>query len=240
MNRALFRLSLACLAMFLLLLLNVNYVQAFETNSLAGRPGNVRVFDQQFQYQRGTIIAVGDSGRGGQSVKIAESQLVKGTNIYQRSYPLGPTYAPVTGYDSIFGKTGIESAEEKYLAGTASNLTVHNLIGLLTGKPKQGATVYLTISPRAQQAAYQAMLQLEPGHEAGVVANKLDKIDLQYRRDPTQPLLNRATDMALPPGSSFKVVTGAAAFSTGHVSNINTAVNAPQPLNLPNGHQLNN
>jgi peptidoglycan glycosyltransferase len=267
MNRALFRLSLACLAMFLLLLLNVNYVQAFDANSLAGRPGNVRVFDQQFQYQRGSIIAAGDAGHNGPSVKIAESQLVKGTNIYHRSYPLGPMYAPVTGYDSIFGKTGIEQAEEKYLAGTASNLTVHNLIGLLTGKPKQGATVYLTISPKAQQAAYQAMQQLEPGHEAGVVAinpstgailalasnptfdpnryttldgAKLDKIDLQYRKDPTQPLLNRATNMALPPGSSFKVITSAAAFSTGNVANTSTAVNAPQPLNLPNGHQLNN
>jgi penicillin-binding protein A len=263
MNRALFRLSLACLVMFLLLLLNVNYVQAFEANSLASKPGNIRVFDQQFQYQRGTIIAAG----GGQNVKIAESQLVKGTNIYQRSYPFGPVYAPVTGYDSIFGKTGIESTEEKYLAGTASDLTVHNLIGLLTGKPKQGATVYTTISAKAQQAAYQAMLQLEPGHEAGVVAinpstgailamasnptfnpnlyttlngTKLDKIDAQLRHDPTQPLLNRATDMALPPGSSFKVITGAAAFSTGKVANTSTLVNAPQPLNLPNGHQLNN
>jgi peptidoglycan glycosyltransferase len=267
MNRALFRLSLACLAMFVLLLLNVNYVQAFEDNSLAGRPGNVRVFDQQFQYQRGSIIAAGDTGRGGQSVKIAESLPVKGTNMYQRSYPSGPMYAPVTGYDSIFGKTGIEGAEEKYLAGTASSLTVHNLIGLLTGKPKQGATVYLTISPRAQQAAYQALLQNEPGHDAGVVAinpstgailamasnptfdpnryttldgTKLDKIDLQYRHDPAQPLVDRATDMALPPGSSFKVVTSSAAFSTGKVANLNTTVNAPQPLNLPNGHQLNN
>ena len=267
MNRALFRLSLACLAMFVLLLLNVNYVQAFEANSLAGEPGNTRVFDQQFQYQRGSIVAVGDVGRpGGQSVKIAESLPVKGTNLYQRFYPSGPMYSPVTGYDSIFGKTGIEGAEEKYLAGTASSLTVHNLIGLLTGKPKQGATVYLTISARAQQAAYQA-LQNDGGHDAGVVAinpstgailamasvptfdpnkyttldgAKLDKIDLQYRQDPAQPLQNRAINMALPPGSSFKVVTSSAGFTTGKVANLNTTVNAPQPLTLPNGHQLNN
>jgi peptidoglycan glycosyltransferase len=269
MNRALFRLSLACLAMFLLLLLNVNYVQAFEANSLADRPGNVRVFDQQFQYQRGTIVAAGDSGRtGGQDVKIAVSQLVKGSDIYQRAYPFGPVYAPVTGYDSIFGKTGIEQTEEKYLAGTASNLAVHNLIGLLTGKPKQGATVYLTISAKAQQAAYQALLQQQQqGHDAGVVAidpstgrilalaseptfdpnqyttldgAKLDKIDLQYRHDPTHPLLNRAINVTFPPGSSFKVVTGAAAFSTGKVANTQTLVNAPQPLTLPNGHTLSN
>ena len=60
MNRALLRISLACLALFVLLLINMNYVQAFETTKLAGEPGNVRVFDQQFSYQRGSIIANGD------------------------------------------------------------------------------------------------------------------------------------------------------------------------------------
>jgi peptidoglycan glycosyltransferase len=237
---------------------------------MASEPGNVRVFDQQFQYQRGSIIAAGDQARGGQNVKIAESVPVKGSTTgnttYQRHYPAGPQYAPVTGYDSIFGKTGIEAAEGKYLAGTASSLTVHNLIGLLTGKPKQGANVYLTISAKAQTAAYQALLN-DGGHDAAAVAinpstgailamasvptfdpnkyttfvgAKLDKIDLQYRQNPAQPLLNRAINATYPPGSSFKVVTSAAAFQTGKVANVDTFVNAPQPLNLPNGHQLNN
>jgi peptidoglycan glycosyltransferase len=270
MNRALFRLSLACLAMFVLLLLNVNYVQAFQASSLASRPGNIRTFDQQFQYQRGSIIAAGDQARGGQNVKIAESVPAKGSitgnTIYQRHYPAGPEYAPVTGYDSIFGKTGIEAAEGKYLTGTAPSLTVHNLIGLLTGKPKQGANVYLTISAKAQQAAYQALLN-DGGHDAAAVAinpttgailamasvptydpNKyttldgatLNKIDRRYRQDPAQPLLNRAINATYPPGSSFKVVTSSAAFSTGKVANVDTFVNAPQPLTLPNGHQLSN
>ena len=77
MNRAMLRISLACLAMFVLLLLNVNYVQAFETTKLAGEPHNVRVFDQQFTYQRGAIIAGGD----GTDVRIAESRLVKGSDV---------------------------------------------------------------------------------------------------------------------------------------------------------------
>ena len=85
MNRALLRLSLACLAMFVLLLINVNYVQAFEASSLADKPGNVRVFNQQFQYQRGSIIAAGS----GQNYKVAESVPVKGTNTFQRVYPGG-------------------------------------------------------------------------------------------------------------------------------------------------------
>jgi penicillin-binding protein A len=251
MNRALLRLSLACLAMFVLLLLNVNYVQAFEAGSLASKPLNTRTFDQQFQYQRGSIVAGG--------VKIAESRQIKGTNEYQRYYPFGATYAPVTGYDSIFGATGIESAENKELAGTDPRLAVHNLIGLLTGKPKLGATVYLTINPAAQQAAYQA-LKNDGGHDAAAVAidpstgailalasypsynpnvyttldgTKLDKIDLALRKDPAQPLLNRALSATFPPGSSFKVITSAAAFSTGKVANPQSTVPAPTSLALP-------
>jgi peptidoglycan glycosyltransferase len=262
MNRALYRLSLACLAMFVLLLINVNYVQAFQAGSLGSRPGNARTFAQQFQYQRGSIIAAG----GGQSTTIAESLPVKGTNIYQRHYPFGAMYAPITGFDSVYGSTAIEKAYDKYLAGTAPSLAVHNLISLLTGKPKQGATVYLTVSPKAQQAAYQALLN-DGGHQAAVVAldpgtgailamasypsfnpnrlttldgAQLNKIDHELLTDPAQPLLNRAINETYPPGSSFKVVTGSAAFATGKVASPSTTVRAPQPLILPNGHQLNN
>jgi len=154
MNRALLRLSIACLIMFGLLLINVNYVQAFRASGLASDPDNTRTFNEQFQYQRGSILATGDGG----DTKIAESRLTAG-DIYQRSYPGGAAYAPVTGYDSIYGATGIEAAENNELSGTAPSLEVHNFISLITGKPKTGATVSLTISPLAQQAAYQALAQ---------------------------------------------------------------------------------
>ncbi len=263
MNRALLRISLACLAMFVLLLLNVNYVQAFETNKLAGETGNVRVFDQQFSYQRGAIVAAGD----GKDVKIAESRLIKGSTFYQRSYPYGKVYAPVTGYDSIYGKTGIEEAENGLLAGTSSQLAVHNFTALLTGKQKQGATVQLTISPAAQTAAYKALAANTGGHAAGLVAinpstgailalasypsfdpnllatldgTQLNKNDEKLLKDSSQPLLNRATQVTLPPGSTFKIVTSSAAFSSGKVQNTSSTIPAPPVLTLPNGHQLHN
>ena len=47
MNKALRRMSIACLAMFVVLLGWVNYLQVFKVNSLASEPGNLRVFDQQ-------------------------------------------------------------------------------------------------------------------------------------------------------------------------------------------------
>jgi penicillin-binding protein A len=256
MNRALKRIALACLVMFGLLLINVNYVQAFESTALANEPGNARVFDQQFTYQRGPIIAYGD----GSNTKIAESLPVKGTNTYRRHYPYGPEYAPITGYDSIFGKTGIEGTENKYLDGTAAGLQVHNLISLFTGKPRTGASVYLTVSPRAQLAAYHALQTQVPRRPTGIVAinprtgailalasyptfnpnryttlngRRLDRIDARYRAAKSQPLLNRAINATFPPGSSFKVVTSSAAYSTGKVHNPQTTIPAPTNLPLP-------
>jgi len=47
MNKALRRLSIACLVMFVVLLGWVNYLQVFRVNSLASEPGNRRIFVQQ-------------------------------------------------------------------------------------------------------------------------------------------------------------------------------------------------
>src|SRR5262249_15697991 len=152
MNRAIRRISIVSLAMFVLLMINVNYLQVFRVNSLASVSFNARVFSEQLKNWRGDIIAAGDQGSG-PDMTLARSKLITG-GFYQRVYPAGRAYAPITGYNSIlggtspFGRTGIEQAENKYLAGTAPSLAVYNLKGLFTGKPKQGASVYLTISPR--------------------------------------------------------------------------------------------
>ena len=170
MNKALRRLSIACLVLFVVLLGWVNYLQVFRVNSLASEPGNRRIFDQQQKNQRGEIIAAG--GTGPQKV-IAESKPLTG-GFYHRVYPDPYPYAPVTGYDSILGTTspggvtGIELAENNFLDGTSSKLAVFNLKGLFTGKSRQGASVYLTISPKAQAAAYAALAQL--GKPAAAVA----------------------------------------------------------------------
>ena len=250
MNHALRRISLVVLAMFLLLLLSVNYVQAFEPSSLAVQRGNARVFSQQYQYQRGSIITADNK-------TIAESTHVKGIYAYQRSYPDPATFAPVTGYDSLYSATGIEKTEDKFLSGSDPQLTVHNLIDLVTGKPRRGATVQLTINSAAQTAAYQqlkatglpsgavaidpktgAVLALasyptfNPNKYATFNSAQLKRTDNRYLNDPRQPLLNRAINQTFPPGSTFKVVTSSTAFSTGNYTP-QTRVYAPTNLNLP-------
>ncbi|HWF79736.1 MAG TPA: penicillin-binding protein 2 [Streptosporangiaceae bacterium] len=267
MNRSLRRLSIACLAMFVLLLAWVNYLQVFRVNSLASEPGNSRIFNEQFKNQRGEIIAAG----GRQDQVIAESKLVKG-GVYQRFYPDPMAYAPITGYDSVlgttspFGLTGIEYAENKYLAGSASNLAVYNLKGLFTGHSRQGASVYLTIDPKAQAAAYDALAAkgipaaavainpstgailalasyptFNPNRYATQDTNQLAKIDARYRHDPSRPLDNRALNDTFPPGSTFKIITSSAGFGTGRVGSATSTIPAPQFYRLPGStHVLTN
>jgi len=258
MNHALRRVSLVCLAMFLLLLVNANYVQGFEAGKLADGPGNGRTFALQYQYQRGSIVT-------SDNVTVAESKHIGGVYSYQRSYPAGSTYAPVTGYDSPYNKTGIEGAEDKLLAGADPRLAVRNLIDLVTGKPRKGATVQLTVNSVAQQAAYKALKatglpggavaidpktggilalasypSFNPNKLATLNGNALNQADKKYLNSPQQPLLNRAINETFPPGSTFKIVTSSAAFSSGKYTP-DSRYYAPTNLKLPGTtHELIN
>jgi penicillin-binding protein A len=251
MNRALRRIAIASLLMFGLLLVNVNYLQAFQADGLTSKPSNVRAFEQQFQQQRGQIVA-NDGAVLAKSVA-TNNKIYK----FRRHYPDGPMYSAVTGYDSIFGASGLELAEDKLLSGNDPKLLVRNFVNMITGKKPQGAQVVTTIDPKAQRAAYNALR--ESGKSGGLVAlnpsngailamvsaptfdpnkyttfsgTKLNKIDKAYQTAKNQPLLNHAINQTYPPGSTFKVVTSSTLFSSGKYSP-QKLVDAPTQLKLP-------
>ena len=250
MNRALRRISIAVLIMFVLLLANVNYLQAFQAGNLTSKPGNSRAFAAQFQYQRGEITTA--DGK-----IVAQSKNVGGVYKYQRVYPQGLEYASATGFDSLYSASGIEAAENSYLTGNSSKLAVRNVIDMITNKPRKGATVQLTLDSNAQNAAWNALQgtgkagavvalnpqtgailamasypSYDPNQLAVLDGTQLNKNDQALLRDPNQPLLNRATNVTYPPGSTFKIVTSSAAFTSGN-DNPNTLVDAPTSLQLP-------
>jgi penicillin-binding protein A len=252
-NRALRRISIAVLVMFLLLLVNINYLQGFAPASLATKPFNARAFDAQFQYQRGSIVTSDD-------VTIAESVPSNDVYKYKRVYPYGYEYAPVTGYDSLYGQSGIEYYENSVLNGSDSSLTVRNLIDLLTGKPRKGASVTVTINSKAQNAAWNALKNSTGGKPGGVVAldprtgailamasypsydpnvlathsgTQLNTADKALLTAPGNPLLNRAINFTWPPGSTFKIVTSSAYLTQNPIRTPQTNVYSPTVLKLP-------
>ena len=160
MNRPIKRIAIATLVLFLILLVDVNYLQAVKGPSLANKPLNSRTEFEQNKVQRGNIVTADG--------KVIADSITSGDSLfkYQRQYPGGAAYAPVTGYDTIYSQSqapnyasGVERAEDSLLSGTGSQLAFRNFIDTITNKPQKGATVQVTVNSEAQVAAYQELAQ---------------------------------------------------------------------------------
>jgi peptidoglycan glycosyltransferase len=222
------------LALFVLLLGQVTYIQVVASDRLADNPANAtRQLIAEYRVDRGSILAA--DGR----TELALSRKSPGQLKYQRRYPQGPLYAGITGYYSIiFGRSELEQSYNTYLSGDAPELIPQTLIDQVLGRPKRGATVVTTIDPVIQRAAERELGNLPGGVVAidphtgdvkAIVANPTyDPNDLasqdpkqvraawdDLNSDPDNPLLSRAIDELYPPGSTFKLVTAAAALENG-------------------------
>jgi peptidoglycan glycosyltransferase len=256
MNRSLRRVALAALVMFLALLVNANVVQVGEANSLKHNSNNHRILLSEFSHRRGAIVVGGHA--------VALSKRVHDIYKFLRTYPGGAAYAPVTGYYSFqSGATGIENAENDILAGDSDKLFVHRLSDYFTGRTPQGGSVALTINDKAQQTAYQALagkrgavvalnpqtgailaLAAAPSYNPDALATHNFKAAgrafQQLNSDSASPLLDRAIQQSYPPGSTFKVITAAAALESGRFTP-SSQLHAPDQLSLPQTtHKLQN
>src|SRR5690606_25749279 len=153
-NRELRRVGVLVLSMFLALFVSTSIIQVGEQENLQADARNTRTLYASFSVERGQIIA-GDQ-------VIAESVPSNDQYKYQRVYAQGDLYAPITGYFTIHGEnTGIEGALNDYLSGRASEQFLDRLNGILTGQNPRGATVVTTIDPVVQQAAWDALGDLQ-------------------------------------------------------------------------------
>jgi cell division protein FtsI/penicillin-binding protein 2 len=262
MNKQLQGVAVAALTLIAILMVNVNYLQAGQAESLRTHPRNGRQFNKQFDIDRGAIVIGGEN--------IAYSHPTGKQLKFERRYREGALYSAVTGHMTAYAKTGVEKSEDGLLNGTDQRLAVRRFLDILTGKPSKGAHVELTVDPKAQQVAFRgvrsgtntgrgaavaiepstgkilAMVSIPSYDPNAISTNDFERADQaakQLQLQDGNPLLNKAMNERFPPGSTYKAIVAAAALESGKF-NKDTDVPAPSTYTprgagapLPNSHE---
>ena len=234
MNAQISRLAVFALALIGALILATTYWQAWAAPGLADRQENRIQVVAQFTIERGKIYAA-----DGKTVFATNrKRKVNGRTLYFRRYPTRGLAAHVVGYSTqVRSRAGLEQSMNDFLTGSNANLStvVNTSVDKLLGRHVVGNDLILTLNARAQRIAMQALgrrcgsvvaiepstgrvlvMASSPSYDPNLVETNYNQI-LRVRADcsPPAPLLNRATAGRFVPGSTFKVVTAAAALESG-------------------------
>ena len=234
MNRQIARLAVIGLGLIAALIVGTTYWQTWAAAGLADRQDNAIQRVAEFSIKRGQIRAADGTVVASNRKKRTKS----GQTIYLRRYPQRGLFAHVVGYSTESrSRAGLEASENDYLTGANANLDtiLKTTFAKLRGATIKGNDLWLTLRPRAQRVAMQQLagqcgsaVALDPRTGAVLVMASRPTYDPNLVEDdfsaisniraacrPAAPLVNRATDGLFVPGSSFKVVTSAAALDSG-------------------------
>ena len=220
-------LTLVIAIAFLVTSLGVGYWTLVAAEELSQDPFNPRLLAAAIDRPRGRITDV----RGGD---LALSRQTPGG--WRRMYT-DRSLAQVTGYASFkYGAAGIEGAYGQALVGQDPADPVGRLRARYLKELAPPSGVALAIDPAIQQAAVAALAGRRgaivvldprtgairasvslPNYEPSLVSDaaQQDVAWDQVNQNTERPLLNRVAQGLYPPGSTFKVVTAAAALESG-------------------------
>jgi len=256
-NKPLRRIAIFCGLLILALLVRDNWIQYVQADSLKDDTKNRRVAIARYATPRGDIIVDGNPITGSTKTNGDDFNDFE----YKRTYKNGAMWAPVTGYASqAFGATQLESIEDGILTGNDDRLFFRRTLDMITGKKQEGGNVVTTLNAAAQKAAYNGLLKQgkgavaaidpstgailalasTPSYDPSKFAGNSSKVDgkawekLQKENNPDNPMLNRALREIYPPGSTFKVVTAAAALEHDLYTDPDAKTDSPDPWIMPN------
>jgi len=231
-NKQVSHIGIAALVLLSALIIGTTYWQTWANAGLANRQDNDIRLVAQFTIKRGKIYA--SDGRTLLATNVTRDRA--GQTLYFRRYPTGPIFSDVVGYSTqTRNRTGLEQSYNDYLTGSNANLDTvfRSALDKLRGTTVTGNDLVLTIRPSAQALALRllrgkcgAVVALDPstGRVLVLATNPTYNPNLIEKRFGVAtrtsapcgaPLLNRATAGKYAPGSTFKMITAAAALDTG-------------------------
>jgi peptidoglycan glycosyltransferase len=228
--------SIAVVGMVLLaaLIIGTTYWQAWAESQLSAQQDNALQRVAQFKIDRGDIKT-----EDGTVLALNHVLHVKGNTFYLRHYPVGPLAVAVVGYSTQGrSRAGLERSMNDFLTASNSDLNtvLTRTLNSLEGKTVRGNSLVLTLKLGPQFLAQKALagscgaavaldvktgkvlvMATSPTYNPNLVEHHFDQI--AGTKAPCygapSPLLNRATAGLYQPGSSFKLVTAAAALDSG-------------------------
>jgi len=226
MNVPIRRLLAVVLVLFALLVGFTSNWSVFDASDLEAKTENKRPLFEAQQIKRGKITT-SDGQVIANSKKVGENESYQ----YVRRYPQGSLFGNPIGYSFITqGTSGFERAENATLTGEENEFV--SIIDQIRGQQREGSDIVTTLDSSAQQLATDqlqatgrpgAVVAIEPSTGAvkvmastpGFDPNQVpDDLDQFNKADPSV-LTNRSIQSLYPPGSTFKVVTAAAALDSG-------------------------
>jgi peptidoglycan glycosyltransferase len=236
MNAQIARLFGFIVVLFALLLIWTSRWTVIDAATLDNNPLNRLTLIHQLTIQRGRILA--------DDASVLARSVPAGGGTWKRTYPAGPLFGQAIGYSNIAlgSAAGMERSYGPALRGLQTGLG--SVFGQLSPRPV-GDEVLSHLDPKAQRVAQAelagragAVVALNPQTGAVKVMYSNPSYDDNHPNPNAPGQFNKATQAGYPPGSTFKVVTAAAAIDSGKYTP-NSIVNGKSPVTI-SGVPLNN
>jgi penicillin-binding protein A len=234
MNRKIMHLALGLMVMYLALFGMLTYTSVINAETYNANPINNRDVVRSFAQDRGSI-------QSADGIILAESVPSTDKFKYQRQYPTGDLFGHITGwYSFALGSDGVERTYNDLLAGETVEQQIKSLSDVFITRERVGDVV-LTMRADLQQIAKEqlgeregSVVMIDP-RDGAILAmwswpsydpNFLATHDLDAAKaaralldgSPRKPLLPQTFRERFFPGSTFKLVTAAAALESGQIT----------------------
>jgi peptidoglycan glycosyltransferase len=231
MNTRIRTLGIAFIVLYTVLFAQLNRVQFVEAETYRQHAGNIRPLLREFGQERGDIVTA-DGVVAAFSVPVEVGEV-----DFRRDYPTDERYAHIVGFQSINqGSFGLEREYNAELAGASLDQQFESVKDLFRERDTTG-TVVMTLRDDVQRAAADALGErngsvvaldprtgeiiamwtypsFDPNLLSGLDGEAVNAAYSSLLADPEDPLLAKAFREVFFPGSTFKLITAAAAVDT--------------------------